>query len=55
VSSCNTVNAKNPPGGGFFADKTDSLVWREVKFCVRPSEQPELKGYALAAVMIRIT
>jgi hypothetical protein len=23
-------NAENPPGGGFSADKTDSLVWREV-------------------------
>jgi hypothetical protein len=24
-------DAENPPGGGFSADKTDSLVWREVQ------------------------
>jgi hypothetical protein len=25
------ADAENPPGGGFSADKTDSLVWREVQ------------------------
>lgn len=28
--SVQLANAENPPGGGFSADKTDSLVWREV-------------------------
>lgn len=32
-----SLDAENPPGGGFSADKTDSLVWREVISKVKSS------------------
>lgn len=36
-ASLTATNAENPPSGGFSADKTDSLVWREVISKVKSS------------------